>query len=81
MFRLNKLKNRAIVADVVAATDRVMVAHKTGVNVLFANGAHWVDSKMFITVMSSGNPFAPFGTGNWVEDRMWNNFDADQNLY
>jgi prepilin-type N-terminal cleavage/methylation domain-containing protein len=82
MFRLNKLKNRAIVADVIASVDRMIEAHKTGVNVLFANGgARWVDAKLFKAVMLSGSPFNSDGSGNWVEDRMWNNFDADQNLY
>ena len=82
MFRLNKLKNRAIVADVIASEDRVIEAHKKGVNVLYANGgAKWVDAGLFIKVMRSGSPFTSDGSGNWVEDRMWNNFDADQNLY
>jgi prepilin-type N-terminal cleavage/methylation domain-containing protein len=82
MFRLNKLKSRAIVADVVASEDRIVASHKKGINVLFANGgARWVDSGLFIKVIRSGSPFNSDGSGNYIEDRMWNNFDADQNLY
>src|SRR5439155_14917246 len=48
MFRLSKLRNRAIVCDVNSTSTRVKPAHVRGINVLYANGgARWVDEGLF----------------------------------
>jgi prepilin-type N-terminal cleavage/methylation domain-containing protein len=42
--KLSKLKNSAILTDVTSGVDRVVSAHKKGINVLYNNGsARWVD--------------------------------------
>jgi prepilin-type N-terminal cleavage/methylation domain-containing protein len=48
--RLSKLKNKAIFADLISRYEWVTeTGHKTGVNVLYANGgAHWVDHSVFV---------------------------------
>lgn len=41
--KLSKLKNKAILSDMNDSSTRPLVCHKTGLNVLYANGgAHWV---------------------------------------
>ena len=48
MFRMSKLKNRAIVSDIHHHTQRVDRAHVKGFNVLYANGgAKWVTESLF----------------------------------
>jgi prepilin-type N-terminal cleavage/methylation domain-containing protein len=83
MFRLNKLKNRAIICDVVSSEDRLITAHKKGINVLFASGgARFVDAKLFVTRLRTDKScFTSDGSGNYTMDRIWNNFDVDQELY
>jgi prepilin-type N-terminal cleavage/methylation domain-containing protein len=83
MFRLNRLKNRAIICDVVSSEDRLITAHKKGINVLYANGgARFVDSKLFVKrLRTDKSPFTSDGSGNYTMDRIWNNFDVDQDLY
>jgi prepilin-type N-terminal cleavage/methylation domain-containing protein len=80
MFVLSRLKSRAIVADVTSSEDRPLMSHKKGVNVLFANGgAKFVDLKLITPQLKRGGQFST--TGNWVVDQVWNNFDADTQLY
>jgi prepilin-type N-terminal cleavage/methylation domain-containing protein/prepilin-type processing-associated H-X9-DG protein len=55
MMRLSKMKSRAIVADIISSPTRIPIAHRKGVNVLFADGgAHWVD-KSVIDKDENGN--------------------------
>jgi prepilin-type N-terminal cleavage/methylation domain-containing protein len=83
MFQLGKLKNHAIVSDVTSAFERPLMAHKTGVNVLFANGsARYVNLKLIQPQLKrSPGMFDSGGNGNFIVDQLWNNFDADQQLY
>jgi hypothetical protein len=40
---MSKLRDRAIVADIISSPTRLVIAHKKGINVLYANGgAKWV---------------------------------------
>jgi len=63
--RLSKLKNKAIVSDMMISHHRVLRTHKTGVNVLYANGsAQWIDLRAVLrrTVRSSTT---------WDENNVW----------
>ena len=83
MFLLNRLKNKAIVSDVLVGEDRTRLVHKKGFNVLFANGgAKWMDLKL-VTPQFNTPPgvFTGTGAGNFILHRIWNNLDADQQLY
>jgi hypothetical protein len=45
--KLSKLKNKAIVSDMNDSDTRPLICHKSGLNVLYANGgAHWVPVKL-----------------------------------
>src|SRR5688572_19621811 len=81
MFKLNRLKSRAIVSDVMSAPDRVILAHKKGVNVLHANGgAVWYDQGLFMKQLKTpGDNFQI--PKNYIQHQIWNNFDAGQQLY
>lgn len=78
MFKLAKLKNRAIIADIISAT-RLTGGHRVGINVLYANGgAHWEPIKVFQKQAVQDL----FATGSdYVCDQLWNNLDADAQLY
>ncbi len=85
MFRLSKLKNRAILADVVSSISRIKPAHQKGINVLYANGsARWVQQETFLDQLREADRlnldlFNP--AQDWIHDQIWNNLDADQQLY
>jgi prepilin-type N-terminal cleavage/methylation domain-containing protein len=81
MFRLSKLKNRAIVSDINSATDRLLVAHKKGINVLYANGsARWVDRAIINDQLKQEDK--AFGNASdYAQDQLWNNLDAERQLY
>ena len=81
MFRLGRLKDKAIVADVVSSVSRIKPAHQKGINVLYANGgARWVDYKLVSKQLEYGvNMFDH--TSDWVHDQIWNNLDRDMRLY
>ncbi len=84
MFKLNKLKSRAIVSDVLSGQDRIILAHKKGINVLYANGgARWEDQgtfkKQIDKAATSGGMFTV--GNNYLVHQIWNNFDADGQLY
>jgi prepilin-type N-terminal cleavage/methylation domain-containing protein len=83
MFMLSKLKSRAILADVFSSEDRVRMAHKNAINVLYANGgARTVNFGLVAPQLKSGpSSFDSKGAGNYMAHRMWNNFDADSQLY
>jgi hypothetical protein len=81
MFKLSKLKNRAIVSDIMSSITRVEPAHKKGLNVLYANGAaKWVQRDVFEKQLRSG--VSTFNlAGDYIIDQTWNNFDAERQLY
>jgi prepilin-type N-terminal cleavage/methylation domain-containing protein len=84
MFRLARLKNRAIVSDIHHHTQRIDRAHVKGFNVLYANGgAKWIDRKLVFKqtdgLYKGTNKFTP--TSDWLHDQMWNNLDAEEQLY
>jgi prepilin-type N-terminal cleavage/methylation domain-containing protein len=90
MFQLNKLKSKAIVADIMVTNtgsgDRVKLMHKKGIQVLYANGgARWVDlgvvQKQYTTMLTTTDPFDSSGKNNWLTNQAWNNLDADTQLY
>ena len=84
MFRLARLKNRAIVSDIHHHTQRIDRAHVKGFNTLYANGAaKWIDRgivyKQTDGLYKGTNKFTP--TSDWLHDQMWNNLDAEAQLY
>jgi prepilin-type N-terminal cleavage/methylation domain-containing protein len=84
MFKITKLKNRAIVSDVISGVDRIIVAHKTGINVLYANGGARLEDqgtfkKQIDKAAGSGGMFT-IGN-NYLVHQIWNNFDADGQRY
>ena len=80
LFKLNKLKSRAILSDVTSSITRVIPAHRRGVNVLYANGAaRWVNEGLFIPQLKKGAGSSI--ANNYLQHQIWNNFDADQQLY
>ena len=81
MFRLSKLKNRAIIGDINHQTIRLERAHRKGVNTLYANGAaKWVDRSVIDKQLKQpNNKFA--GPQDWVHEQIWNNLDAETQLY
>src|SRR5439155_9138487 len=82
MFTLQKLKSRAIVSDVCSSNDRPLMSHRKGINVLFANGAaRFVDIQLFTKQLNtSPGQVASAGSGHYICDQGWNNFDADRQL-
>jgi prepilin-type N-terminal cleavage/methylation domain-containing protein len=81
MFKLNKLKSKAIVADVSISPTRIKPAHKRGINVLYANGgARWEDEGLYQKQFGVGLTMTN-NTADYLHDQIWNNFDADKQLY
>jgi prepilin-type N-terminal cleavage/methylation domain-containing protein len=94
MFNLSKLKGRAMVSDLNTVDpnanmpDRVLAVHKSGINVLYASGAaKWVPRSVFDDQLKHwiAAKHSPYFTGNGTDamiyDRVWNNLDAEQQLY
>jgi prepilin-type N-terminal cleavage/methylation domain-containing protein len=82
MFRLNRLKSRAILCDVVSANTRIKPGHYKGINVLYANGgARWVDKGLFDKQLNIGGGNMFDSGHNYLMHQIWNNFDADKQLY
>ena len=81
MFRIGRLGNRAVVADIMSSITRVDPAHRRGINVLYANGsAQWVHYDAFKKQLSLGlNMFNR--NQDWVHDQIWNNLDRGAQLY
>jgi prepilin-type N-terminal cleavage/methylation domain-containing protein/prepilin-type processing-associated H-X9-DG protein len=72
--RLNRLKNKAVTADLTAIPARVDTRHLRGVNVLYGDGAaKWVDRKVFNADLSQCKSVSP----NWnqFQDNIWNALD------
>jgi prepilin-type N-terminal cleavage/methylation domain-containing protein/prepilin-type processing-associated H-X9-DG protein len=75
MLRVPQMKSRMIVSDIVSALDRVQVlCHKTGINVLYADGsAKWVNYDHFKTQLEA---FTGYGTGqNTKMEKLWERLD------
>ena len=94
MFNYAKLKGRAMVCDInivdpnANMPDRVLAVHKTGINVLYASGAaKWVPRSIFDDQLKHwvAAKQSPYFTGSaqnaMIYDRVWNNLDAEQQLY
>jgi hypothetical protein len=84
MFKLAKLKNKAIVADLCSSFTRIDPAHKKGLNVLYANGSVKFVNRDAIEVQMKliAGPVDTFSpTGDYVTDQIWFNFDAERQLY
>ena len=72
MPKFSRLKNKAILSDLIISKEYVLRTHKVGVNVLYANGsAQWVDMTKYIT---KPIPAAPA----WSEDDVWRRWASIQ---
>jgi len=72
--KLAKYKSAAILSDINSAEDRVIVAHKKGINVMYANGgAKFVDAKVILADMK--NPSFSDETNNFYPDGLWYKLD------
>lgn len=81
MFKLSKLKNRAIVADLNYQAVRIDRAHKKGFNCLYANGAaRWIDRSLVAKQLLLPQNRFTVG-GNFIIHQVWHNLDRDQQLY
>lgn len=97
MFRLSKLKNRAIMSDINAidalanmstgvSADRLLTVHAKGFNVLYANGgAKWVPrgiaEAQIQAALGGRHMFLSGSTNHVLTDQIWNNLDVEQQLY
>jgi prepilin-type N-terminal cleavage/methylation domain-containing protein len=82
MFKLNRLKNRSIISDVMSSSTRLKPAHVRGINVLYANGAAtWVDYGLLKKQLDTGGGGMFDQKSDYLIDQMWNNFDAGRQLY
>jgi prepilin-type N-terminal cleavage/methylation domain-containing protein len=84
MFKLSKLKNKAIVADLSSSPTRILPSHKKGLNVLYANGSvKFIRDDVYHDQMrqieDGVGTFSP--SGDYMTDQIWNNFDAETQLY
>lgn len=75
MPRLNKFKNKAIVADLTAVVTRVDTRHRVGINVLYGDGsAKWMDRHLFDADLRACTAIAPStdpGRFNTYQDHIW----------
>jgi prepilin-type N-terminal cleavage/methylation domain-containing protein/prepilin-type processing-associated H-X9-DG protein len=81
MMRLTRMKSRAIVSDIISSPTRIPIAHRKGVNVLYADGsAKWVDKSAIEkdydgTILIEN--MAGFDVGkNPLIDRLWLKLDG-----
>ena len=82
MFNLARLKNKAILSDVNSEIQRPLLMHKKGVNVLYANGgAKWVPLGTIEKQLRLGNQFSGTPALHYWTDQVWNNLDAEAQLY
>jgi hypothetical protein len=66
MPKLSKLKNKAMLVDLIISKEYVRRTHKTGINVLYANGSgQWVDIKAYVGDVSLGQ------ATTWSERWVW----------
>ena len=82
MFNLARLKNKAVVSDIISTFDRPLLVHKKGVNVLYANGgAHWVPLQVIEKQLKNGAQFSAGAANQYWSSQVWNNLDAEAQLY
>lgn len=86
MFKLAGLKNRAIVSDLCSSPTRVDPAHKKGLNVLYANGSVKFVLRDAVQVQmnkiaAGQDVFNQPVANEYLTDQIWNNFDAEKQLY
>ncbi len=94
MFKLAKLKSKAIISDMNQNNQWVDQCHKKGINVLFANGsASWVDRSAIakqIDIPTTAAPPAGPGwgsinysatTSDYIHDMIWNCLDHGGQIY
>ena len=82
MFSLPRLKNKAVVADIISTFDRPFLVHKKGINVLYANGsARWVPLQVIEKQLKQGAQFSAGAANQYWSSQTWNNLDAEQQLY
>jgi len=80
-FRLSKLKNRAIISDINSSQTRLPIGHAKGMNVLYSNGgAHWVLRGCVDKQLNAETGGFTAGQ-NYLQDQIWNNLDAETQLY
>jgi prepilin-type N-terminal cleavage/methylation domain-containing protein len=66
MPKFSKLKNKAILTELIVSHHDVLRTHRTGINVYYANGSgQWVDLTKWVT-----QPI-PFGAPLWSEQDVW----------
>lgn len=78
--KLEKFRNRAIFADLTAARNRVIARHRSGVNVLFGDGAaRWIPLSAFDQADANWPEpaFPPSGAFNTTIDKVWSSFDRN----
>jgi prepilin-type N-terminal cleavage/methylation domain-containing protein/prepilin-type processing-associated H-X9-DG protein len=76
--KLNRFRSRAILADLTAARTRVITRHRTGINVLYGDGAaRWVDLKLFDQPPAQWPEptFPPDAAYNQTQDAIWTQLD------
>jgi hypothetical protein len=73
--RLSKYKSVAIISDINSSTTRTIIAHKKGLNVLYANGGgKYVDVKVIQAELDAEKgAFSPTKDPN--QDQIWWKFD------
>jgi prepilin-type N-terminal cleavage/methylation domain-containing protein len=70
MPKLNEFRNKAIFADLTALPARVDTRHRSGINVLFGNGAaHWVERSRFDADLAACTAIK--NTFNPQQDAIW----------
>lgn len=84
MPRLSKMKNKAIITELIFDWRYVLRMHKTGVNVMYANGSgQWIDLAKYV---DPKRPI-PAGAPSWSEQDVWrrwrsvNSIDVSYNDY
>jgi prepilin-type N-terminal cleavage/methylation domain-containing protein len=80
MPKLNRFRNKAILADLTASKTRVVTRHKTGINVLYGNGsAKWVHLSAFAQPDASWpDPVTPPTPNfNATQDAIWSAIDRE----
>lgn len=77
--RLGDFKSRAIFADLVSHPNRVDLRHKTGINVLYGDGAvAWVHRPVFDEYLKPCTTIDPAHNVN--QDRIWDAMDLDRGV-
>lgn len=94
MFKLAKLKSRALVSDInsidsqtsTATSDRIKTCHVKGLCVLYGNGSAKFVLKQVIQpqvdyALTTTSMFATGAVPTELQDMVWNNLDAETQLY